>query len=108
MKPLDKEALVDLALELDYYGGGPWTIEETDETRSQYQKKDIKQLYADVIQFLKEINDLGDDDPYEEENEEGVIKALKDTFPDGYIIHQNSDFHQWGGVPEEDEDENED
>lgn len=91
IKPLGKQEMVELALELEYEQNGPYTVAEVDALREEYQKKQDKDLLGMIAQTL----DC-------EADEDSIVGALIQQYPEGYILHDNNDFHQNGGTIDDD------
>lgn len=85
--PLDKDGLADLILELDYSINGPYSVDEVNELREKYRKETEEDLYEQVSKLLSC-----------ETTEESIIKSLMEIYPDGYILSDNNEFHQDGGM----------
>lgn len=96
LKPFDKDSLVELYLEMEYEEEGPFTISDVDDMRTQYSQLSLPQLIKNIATNLNCQND-----------EDSILSALKDQYPNGYILNQNNEFHQDGGITdEEDNDDN--
>lgn len=83
---MDTDTLVELALELEYSINGPFSVSDVDEMRKEYKEKGDKELLRMISQYLSCAAD-----------EESIIKSLKEIYPHGYILHDNNEFHQFGG-----------
>lgn len=84
----NKEALVEILLELDFEFNNYKTISEVSETREEFEKETEDELRK-ILGTILHTTDLSD---------KGLQTALTEKYPDGVILSHNNTFHQWGVV----------